>query len=142
MYLGSKSRYVIENEGYSQIIFSMAKGNTYLQKISEDLKSNPSNILKKIKILETYLYKKGDEGVGSVSFQKSFPMARRRPCGKNLRCGCRFILMSFLNTLAFGPRSENKPVKASKFKCTNSDLAIQDFSCEKSFEFFKRELPG
>ena len=52
MGIGSKSRYVIENEGYSKIIFSMAKGNTYLQKISEDLEENPSNIIKKLKILE------------------------------------------------------------------------------------------
>ena len=73
MNLGSKSRYVIENEGYSQIIFSMAKGNTYLQKISEDLKSNPSNILKKLKILERkgYLISKIEGN------KKVFPFERR-----------------------------------------------------------------
>ena len=73
MNFGSKSRYVIENEGYSQIIFSMAKGNTYLQKISEDLKSNPSNILKKLKILERkgYLISKVEGN------KKVFPFERR-----------------------------------------------------------------
>ena len=73
MGIGSKSRYVIENEGYSKIIFSMAKGNTYLQKISEDLEENPSNIIKKLKILERkgYLISKIEGN------KKVFPFERK-----------------------------------------------------------------
>lgn len=73
MSLGSKSRYVIESEGYSKIIFSMARGNTYLQKISKDLESNPSNILKKLKILERkgYLISKIEGN------KKVFPFERK-----------------------------------------------------------------
>jgi len=73
MSIGSKSRYVIENEGYSKIIFSMAKGNTYLQKISEDLEDNPSNIIKKLKILERkgYLISKIEGN------KKVFPFERK-----------------------------------------------------------------
>jgi len=73
MNFGSKSRYVIENEGYSKIIFSMARGNTYLQKISEDLEDNPSNIIKKLKILERkgYLISKIEGN------KKVFPFERK-----------------------------------------------------------------
>jgi predicted transcriptional regulator len=51
----------------------MAKGNTYLQKISEDLEDNPSNIIKKLKILERkgYLISKIEGN------KKVFPFERK-----------------------------------------------------------------
>jgi hypothetical protein len=68
-----KTKPILENASYSQIIFSMARGNTYLQKMSEDLKLNPSNLLKKLKILERkgYLISKIEGN------KKVFPFERR-----------------------------------------------------------------